>query len=384
MTTTIDYPFAQTLNQDALNFIATSVESSFAVNKMNINSDKLHIELSEEISEKDFNQTMQRLLFVARNVNKDTIFSTDYPEANEDAFQALMDKEDVQNVAPGMFMFQGEFLNVFNAINSKVKSIALAIEAIEQEHPTLWPVELFKAINYFEEFPHQVILTTGVKPTKQAKTNVAKAYAKNQEFTEIKLDENFEPAQIALPPTVCDCCYYTMKDKQAVENGVYTSYNKVFRNETSKRGGLERLTNFSMREIIFVGSGNYTLEMRQKMFDFLHQFAHELQLSCKLESANDPFFAGNALTKSVFQYASQLKHELLFNVPGLDNPMAVGSVNLHTDFFGKAFNVGLKKGGIAHSTCIGIGLERISYALFCQHGAHIKEWPNFVKEYLEL
>ena len=86
--------------------------------------------------------------------------------------------------------------------------------------------------------------------------------------------------------------------------------------------------------------------------------------------------------KSVFQNAHRLKYELLATIPHLGREIAVGSVNLHTDFFGRAFDIRLPDGKPASSGCIGVGMERMTYALFCQHGPTLATWPDEVLHYL--
>lgn len=385
MTSTHHFDFPLAITDDARAFITAAIEESFSTVSLEIDEQRISVAFNEEVVDAEFEQLLRKLLFVVRNMSKDCIFTHSANNNTvQDVYPQLLEKGDVQKVDTGLFMFQGEFLQVFHAINAKVKQLSTQFQAIEQEYPALWPIELFKKINYLEEFPQQAILCAGVKPTKKAKDNVAASYSKIKEFSEIEIDDNFAPAKFGLQPAVCDCCYYMLRDKDQIENTSYTCYNKVFRNETSATGGLERLTNFSVRDVMFVGGASYVLERRQRVFEMLEVFVQELQLNCKLESANDPFFAGNAISKSVFQYASQLKHELLFDVPGLPKAMAFGSVNLHLDFFGSAFDIQLKDGEAAHSACVGIGMERMSYALFCQHGAQLSEWPESVKEYLEL
>lgn len=366
-------------------FIKSSIENSFTVDHLEVTGDSLSVKFKESITTVDFEILVKKLLFIGKTINKDLIFShLNSDHQIVDVYQELVEKKDVQKIAPGMFMFQGEFLQVFNSINQKVKQLSQSFMAQEQEYPALWPVELLKKINYFEEFPQQIIMCGSVTPTKQSRERIARKYSNSKAYETVDLAQDFDPAIFGLQAAVCDCCYYAMQDKENVKDASYTCYNKVFRNESSQTGGLDRLTNFSVRDIMFVGSDTYVLDMRQQVFNMLEGFVRQLNLSCILETANDPFFASDVISKSVFQYAKKLKHELLFDLPEAEKKMAFGSVNLHLDFFGKSFNITQPDGTYSHSACVGIGLERITYALFCQHGSQFDAWPIETKRYLGL
>ena len=135
---------------------------------------------------------------------------------------------------------------------------------------------------------------------------------------------------------------------------------------------------------MFVGTEPFVLEARETLIGRLAQLLTQLQLKSRIETANDPFFANDAAMKSVFQNAHRLKYELLADIPHLGRDIAVGSINLHTDFFGKAFGITLPGGQPAHSGCIGVGMERMAYALFCQHGPRLAQWPAAVLQHLQL
>ncbi|GAF79405.1 unnamed protein product, partial [marine sediment metagenome] len=193
-----------------------------------------------------------------------------------------------------------------------------------------------------------------------------------------------DDAEYGLEAAVCDCCYYGLEGVSDQENRYYTCYNKVFRNERSATERLDRLTNFSVRDIMFVGTEEYVLECRQRLIDELSDFLRSLRLCAKIETANDPFFANESAMKSVFQNSQRLKYEILAFIPHLKSEIAVGSVNLHLDFFGNAFDISTNGDETAFSGCIGVGMERMAYALFCQHGHSIADWPREVVDFLEI
>ena len=54
------------------------------------------------------------------------------------------------------------------------------------------------------------------------------------------------------------------------------------------------------------------------------------------------------------------------------------------DHFGETFGIRTSGGEVAHSACVGFGLERVALALFKTHGLEIDAWPGHVRDVLAL
>ena len=63
-----------------------------------------------------------------------------------------------------------------------------------------------------------------------------------------------------------------------------------------------------------------------------------------------------------------------------DQPTAIASSNCHADHLGGAFHITLADGSVAHSACVGFGMERIVLALFAAHGTDLGSWPAGVRD----
>ena len=185
-----------------------------------------------------------------------------------------------------------------------------------------------------------------------------------------------------MQPAVCDNCYYALKNSKFLNNKIFTTYNKVFRDEVSKYNTLDRLISFSVRDIMFVGDKNFTLGIRNNLIESIKKFLNISELNCSIEVANDPFFVSN-IDKKVFQDAFDLKFEILADIPFLKEKIAIGSINYHFNTFGKALGI-LKKGKPVFSGCIGIGFERVLLALYSQFGTDLKHWPRKFKKLIKL
>jgi seryl-tRNA synthetase len=381
----IDYSLPRELSAAEETFVKSALERSLNVVAIEVTASRLSVELSGEISEDRFNEVMQNLLYVSRSISRKTLYENSEKHLYcDNPMQALLDSGDVVRVAEGMFSFQGSFLKLLKACQGYALGIAEKYNAIEQDHPVLWPIDLYKKINYFSEFPQQVIMGVAVENSFEARDDFANNYEKEQSYENVSTKEHFSHATYGLQCAVCDICYYNMRGGRDHQNTVYTTCNKVFRNESSATGSLDRLTTFTVRDVMFVGDRDFVLLYRQKMLDEAEVLLRKLDLECKIETADDPFFTNDSVVKNLFQSASELKHELLVKLNHSDSFMAVGSVNLHLDFFGQAFDIQAPDSTPVYSGCFGIGFERLAYALCCQYGIDIQKWPTKVKETLKL
>jgi hypothetical protein len=370
---------------EQLAFVEASLRASFSIDTFLAADKVITIRHADESAGAALHAMLRRFLFVAKNINKDLVFQHSPAMAYaEDPQTELQRRGDVMALQPGLFSFQGDFLRVLQAVDRCVLDIAGSVSAVEQDHPAVWPVRLFKLIDYFHEFPQQMILCAPVKDDYGTRSLFSGLYRKDADFDSVPMNEHMADARYGLQPAVCDCCYYTLEGSRSHVDRFYTTSNKVFRNERSASDQLDRLTSFTVRDIMFVGSEPFVLEARQLLIERLSSFIEQLHLHARIETANDPFFANDSAMKSVFQTAHRLKYELLAPVPHLNKDIAVGSINLHTDFFGKAFDIRMADGSTAHSGCIGVGMERMSYALFCQHGPELSAWPAGLLHFLGL
>lgn len=380
------YKMNEELNEVRGDFIKQSLPQSFNIRNIEINGDYISFNSEESLDPNLINKKIDRLVYISRSIRKDLLYSYKSERKYKDDPQiSLTEKGEMQKVGEGMFLFQGDFLKIFKAIDRYVFAQSEKLKAVEQEYPALWPVELFKSIDYFKEFPQHAILCTTVKDDYSSKKKFTVSYGADKDYKDIQLDsEIMTNPTYGLESAVCDCCYFALKDVENLGNNFYTCCNKVFRNELIEKSGLERLINYTVRDIMAVGDQDFVLYARQCFIDVALELVKDIGLDCVIESANDPFFSNDAVLKNVFQYASKLKYEILAYLPHSKERIAVGSINHHLDFFGKAFNIKHKTGNIAHSACIGIGFERIVYALFCQYGHDLSMWPDNVLKKLKI
>ena len=113
-----------------------------------------------------------------------------------------------------------EIFKVFRATNNYFYELAIKkFRAIDQENPVLWPIDLYKKIDYFSDFPQQILMISGLKKLSGLQP-FSKKYKKSNNFKNIKIDKNFRNSEYGLQPAVCDNCYYALKNSKFLNNKI--------------------------------------------------------------------------------------------------------------------------------------------------------------------
>jgi seryl-tRNA synthetase len=154
----------------------------------------------------------------------------------------------------------------------------------------------------------------------------------------------------------------------------------VFRREPSDDPA--RMQVFRQREYVRLGTAQATLEHRDEWLRRAEAMLRSVGLECSAVLANDPFFGRGGRVMKATQREQRLKYELVVPIVSEEEPTAVVSSNCHLDHFGSAFDIRTSDGEVAHTACVGFGLERIALALFRAHGMDPATWPLQVRRVL--
>ena len=104
-----------------------------------------------------------------------------------------------------------------------------------------------------------------------------------------------------------------------------------------------------------------------------------LRLPNAIDLANDPFFGRGGKIVANSQREQNPKFELLIPIEHDDRQTACLSFNYHMDHFG-LWDIRTATGDVAHTGCVGFGLERLTLALFRHHGFDIEARPREVRD----
>ncbi len=141
---------------------------------------------------------------------------------------------------------------------------------------------------------------------------------------------------------------------------------------------------FRQREHVRIGSPEQVLSFRELWMERARTLVATLGLPFTVEIANDPFFGRAGRMLAANQRDENLKFELLLAIATPARPNACISFNYHRDHFGKAWDIRTHDDRVAHTGCVGFGVERIALALLAHHGLRVADWPAAVRDVLAL
>ncbi len=267
--------------------------------------------------------------------------------------EALQRRGCVTAASAGQVSLSGLALDVLEAVDHTVVQWARALGAREHRYPSLIDASIL------ERAGQQ--LQNVVRPTRQARDD-----------------------GVVLAPAVCYHTYPELAGRTlGAEPTLLTARGHCYRYEDGNHIPLERLWEFTMREIIVIGTRAQVEDVRQSLVRQVTAFVETLELDASIESATDPFFAAGDEGRRLMQQAGALKYELRLTVEPSGRAIAAASFNHHSDFFGTRFDIRLATDATpAHSGCVAFGLERWVLALLAQHGLETKSWPNAARDWL--
>ena len=146
-----------------------------------------------------------------------------------------------------------------------------------------------------------------------------------------------------------------------------------------------RAQSFRQREFVFLGTPEGAQTHRDLWVQRGLEVLQMLGLPAVAEVANDPFFGRAGRMLAANQIEENLKIELVVPLYGDDNAgTALVSSNCHRDHFGHNFSITTPDGEVAHTSCVGFGIERMVVGLARHHGPDLEAWPAAVREALSL
>jgi len=189
-------------------------------------------------------------------------------------------------------------------------------------------------------------------------------------------------SQVMMTPAICYPLYPTATGTLPEAGRRVDLQGYAFRHEPSDDPA--RMQIFRMHEFVRLGTPEEALEHREFWLGKGVEIFGAVGLKVEKVIANDPFFGRGGKVQKAIQREQNLKYEFVIPICSTEKPTAIGSCNYHLDHFGLAFDIRTHDGAVAHSACVGFGLERVALALFKTHGLDSAQWPGEVRDVLAL
>ncbi len=283
----------------------------------------------------------------------------------------------IETGVDGLYARGGVFEDVVARFDALITSFGGSDGAEVIRFPPGMNKALLEKAGYMKGFPQLAGTVHSFEGNDKQHAELLDKQARGEDWTALQ-----HATDIVLTPAACYPLYPIVARRGALpENGgIFDIQSYCFRHEPSQES--TRMQMFRMREYVRVGSPEEVTEFRATWFERAGKLMTLLGVPFHLDVANDPFFgrAGKILASS--QRDQKLKFEMLVPIEDEANPTACLSFNYHQDHFGALWGIKRADGEVAHTACVGFGMERVVLALFKHHGLDTAAWPSSVREAL--
>lgn len=235
----------------------------------------------------------------------------------------------------------------------------------------------FERSDYLKSFPHLTGTINSFQGNERDHSNMLQMLESGADWT-----THFHSTDLVLTPAAC-YPVYPMASGQLPANGrLFDVQSYCFRHEPSIDPA--RMQIFRMHEYVRAGTPANVKQFRDVWLERSQSMLAAVGLDAQPVIANDPFFGRGGAMLAASQKEQALKFEVVVPISTSEELTAVVSCNYHQDHFGAAFDIRTADGEVAHTACVGFGLERITLALFKAHGFDLTRWPSAVRTTLGL
>lgn len=234
---------------------------------------------------------------------------------------------------------------------------------------------IIERAGYFDSFPHLIGAVHSFCGKELQSRELAERAKNGQPYAEM-----LDMTGVALAPAACYPVYPTCQGTLPMGGRLVTLIGWAYRHEPSPEP--TRMQAFRVREYIRLGTPDEVLNWRDAWHERGLQFLLDLQLPAHSSVAADPFFGRAGKMLAAGQVEQKLKFEVNVPVISEENPTAVCSFNYHQEKFASTFGIYSADGQMAHTACLGFGMERVVMALFKAHGFVPENWPPEVRKVL--
>ena len=278
---------------------------------------------------------------------------------------------------PGVYGRSVEFEDTIERVDRLVSALGADDGPEVMRFPPLISRAHFERSGYLKSFPHLAGSVHSFVGGERAHLELLQSAELGRDWSAA-----LPHAGVVLTPAACYPVYPVLTGTLPTDGRLVDVMSYCFRREPSDDVG--RMQMFRMHEYIRATCAECALEWRGIWIKRAEQFAAALGLEARTEVAADPFFGRGGKLLEVSQRDQRLKLEIVTPIGSDERPTAIISLNYHQDHFGSVFGITLADREVAHTACVGFGLERIALALYRQHGINRACWSRSARKALGL
>jgi seryl-tRNA synthetase len=275
----------------------------------------------------------------------------------------------------GVYGRSGTYESVVDALDRLVLRVGADQAATSVRFPPVMAWATLERNGYLESFPDQLGSIQSFRGDESQHAELLRRVENHGDRSSL-----LATTDMALCPAVCHPLYPTMTGVLPEDGRRVEIYGYCFRHEPSNDPF--RMQAFRQHDYVYLGTPERARWHRNLWIERGLALLRGLGLEVESVVANDPFFGRPGRMLAVNQRNEELKYEIVTPVYAGEEPTAVASSNCHLDHFGRPFGIETSDGQIAHTSCFGFGIDRITLALFHRHGPDHDRWPGPIRAML--
>lgn len=269
----------------------------------------------------------------------------------------------------------GRFEDILDRFDALVMRDAKADGAEPLTFPPIIARTMIEKLGYLDNFPQLIGSVHSFFGADALAREMSQRVHDGQRWEDL-----LDITEVMLLPAACYPVYPVFSGLLPQGGRLVTTKNWCYRHEPSDEP--TRLQSFRMREFIRVGSPEVCEAWRDAWLQRALTLLTGLGLPAASDVANDPFFGRAGRMMATSQREQRLKFEIMVPVISTEKPTAICSFNWHQEHFTAAFGIENADRSVAHTACLGFGLERVTLALIKTHGFDAAAWPAEVRAQL--
>jgi seryl-tRNA synthetase len=277
----------------------------------------------------------------------------------------------------GVYGRGAEFEDTVERVDRLVSATGAEDGAEMMRFPPILNRAHFERSGFLTSFPHLAGTVHAFSNEAQAHRLLLRAVEDGRDWS-----ASFPPTEVVLTPAACYPVYPTFAGTLPAKGRLVDVMSYCFRHEPSDDPA--RMQMFRMHEHVRAADPQTIAAWLEVWLARATSFTGSLGLEARSTVASDPFFGRGGKLLADAQRDQRLKLEIVATVASDECPTAIISLNSHQDHFGEAFGIKTTDAAVAHTACVGFGLERIALALYRRHRFDRGRWPSPVREALGL
>jgi seryl-tRNA synthetase len=279
--------------------------------------------------------------------------------------------------APGVYGRSGEFEDTVQRVDRFVGACGADDRPEVMRFPPVVNRAHFERSGYLKSFPHLAGSVHSFAGDEREHRERLQAVDEGRDWSSA-----LPHAGVVLTPAACYPVYPVLTGTLSARGRLVDVMSYCFRHEPSEDAA--RMQMFRMHEHVRAADPESTMTWRESWIERAEALTRALELDAQLQVASDAFFGRGGKLLAVSQRDQRLKLEIVTPIGCDERPTAIISLNYHQDHFGHLFGIHTVDDEVAHTGCVGFGLERIALALYRRHGFNRATWSLSAREALGL